>query len=92
MDKTDLRSALWNLDSADVAALITQVQNGKSIGDLILLVSSGIIPVPAIEPADGTLANSQMVVWVDEGAGDLKFKLKKSNGSIVVGVISVNPA
>jgi len=50
MDKSDVKSALWNLDTADVDALVTQIQAGKSIGDLI----SGAYQLPTIPEVPAT--------------------------------------
>ena len=41
------------------------------------------------EPVNATLANNEVVIYLDEGSNDLKFKAKYSNGNVSIGTLSI---
>ena len=40
-------------------------------------------------PVNATLANNEVVIYLDEGSNDLKFKAKYSNGNVSIGTLSI---
>ena len=41
-------------------------------------------------PDNATLANNEVVIYLDEGADELKFKVKYSNGNVSIGTLSIS--
>ncbi len=41
-------------------------------------------------PVNATLANGEVVIYLDEGANELKFKAKYSNGNVSIGTLSIS--
>ena len=41
-------------------------------------------------PDNADLANNELVIYVDEGNDDLKFKVKYSDGNVSIGTLSVS--
>lgn len=44
--------------------------------------------VPNVAPADADLSNSEATAWLDEVAGKLKFRIKKSNGILATAEVA----
>ena len=44
---------------------------------------------PAV-PDNSDLATNEVVIYLDEGADELKFKAKYSNGNVSIGTLSIS--
>ena len=42
------------------------------------------------EPVNATLQPNEVVIYVDEGSDDLKFKVKYSDNNVSIGTLSVS--
>ena len=41
-------------------------------------------------PDNADVANNELVIYLDEGADELKFKVKYSNGNVSIGTLSIS--